>query len=163
MQYFVISDDGQKYGPADLMVLNQWVRENRLRPDTMLESVTTAERLVASTVIGLEFASSPPPTAPNVETPYATPNYYARPAAPVDPGSQSAQTALILGVLGLVFCPFFSIFALVFVSKAKKEGSSNTLAGTILGWLGVAVTIVGIFVFALVMGTVGLDELLRTK
>ena len=55
MGFFVIADDGNKYGPADLATLNAWIAEGRLQPNTILEEVQTMERRPASTVPGLNF------------------------------------------------------------------------------------------------------------
>lgn len=55
MGFFVIADDGNKYGPADLATLNAWIAEGRLQPNTILEEVQTMERRPASAVPGLNF------------------------------------------------------------------------------------------------------------
>lgn len=55
MNYFVIAPDGQKYGPADIEVLNQWIREGRLYPATLLEPTEGGPQVPASSVSGLNF------------------------------------------------------------------------------------------------------------
>ena len=88
MLYYVIAADGNKYGPADVPTLNQWAREGRLGPQTMLETADGMQ-IVASRLPGLIFPSaptdyaSPPqpqpfntgPSTPSV-SPYA--GYYTR-------------------------------------------------------------------------------------
>jgi hypothetical protein len=79
MQYFVIWNDGQKFGPADLTVLNEWVAQGRITPTTELESVVDGSRMQASSLPGLNFggATTPAPTEP---------------AAPVEPVQPAAPT-----------------------------------------------------------------------
>ncbi len=83
MQYFVIWNDGQKFGPADLTVLNEWIGQGRLTPTTELESVVDGSRMQAGSLPGLNFgsaAASPAPTDP------------VAPAAPVEPVSPVTPT-----------------------------------------------------------------------
>lgn len=58
MKFYVISSDGRKFGPADVQTLNQWVRENRLNRDTMLENADTGQQLHARDVPGLQFGAA---------------------------------------------------------------------------------------------------------
>jgi hypothetical protein len=58
MKFYVISSDGRKFGPADVQTLNQWVRENRLNRDTMLENADTGQQLHARDVPGLQFIAA---------------------------------------------------------------------------------------------------------
>jgi hypothetical protein len=66
MRYFVIGDDGQKYGPADVATLNSWITEGRLLATTLLENEATGERVAAQATPGLAFAAVgiPTPIAP---------------------------------------------------------------------------------------------------
>lgn len=70
MQYLVIWSDGNKYGPADLVLLNQWAAEGRVTRDTELEPVDGSPRLRAADLPGLVIpgAAAPAPT-PTVEVP----------------------------------------------------------------------------------------------
>lgn len=76
MNYFVVLDDGRKFGPADAATLNQWIAENRVTRETLLEDEATGERKRADSVAGLAFSPAPPPVVQS-----------ARPAAssPFDP------------------------------------------------------------------------------
>jgi hypothetical protein len=77
-------------------------------------------------------------------TPYATPN------------SNNAIVSLIAGILGLTLLPTLgSIVALITGYMAKKEirasggsvgGEGLATGGIILGWIGVALTVIGICV-----------------
>ena len=64
--------------------------------------------------------------------------------------SGKATAALVLGILGLVFCPLIcSVLALVFGYQARNEidgsggrisGRGNATAGIVLGWIGVVIS-----------------------
>ena len=69
MQYLVIWSDGNKYGPADLALLNQWAADGRIFPDTELEPVDGSPKIKASMLAGLVIpgtSTTPAPTAPEV-------------------------------------------------------------------------------------------------
>ncbi len=139
MRYFLIADDGQKYGPVDLATLNQWAAESRVLPQHQLEVETTAQRVLASTVVGLNFPS---------QTGYAAPNqgYYPRDQMMMgDGGASELKSAWIYGVLGLFCCPIFlSIMAIVYANKAKAKGNLNTVGPTVLGYIGLVLGVIGI-------------------
>jgi hypothetical protein len=79
--------------------------------------------------------------------------------APGTGSSGKATAALVLGILGLVFCPFVcSIAALVLGYQARSEidrsgglqgGRSNATAGIVLGWIGIGLVIAGILLIGL--------------
>jgi len=75
MGYYVVGDDGRRYGPAELSQLQQWARERRIVPDTILEDAQTQNRLRAREValIGFPQATSgtpvPPPIRDHVPVP----------------------------------------------------------------------------------------------
>ena len=98
MRYFVIGDDGQKYGPADVATLNDWISQQRLLPTQQLEEEASGTRMAASSVPGLNFPLQSAPGqqaggyAPPGGSPYAggqplQGNYY-RPGAFADDGSK---------------------------------------------------------------------------
>ena len=147
MRYYLIADDGQKYGPVDLQTLNQWAAESRVRPDHQLEVETTAQRVLASTVMGLNF---PVPNGGG----YAAPNqgYYPRDNMMMgDDGSGDIKSAWIYGVLGLFCCPFiFSILAIVNANKARAKGNINANGPSILGYVGL---VLGVILFLARIGS----------
>lgn len=75
--------------------------------------------------------------------------------------SGNATASLVLGILGLVLCPFVcSVLALVLGYQARREieasggrisGRGNAQAGIVLGWIGVA------FVLLVILLIVGLS------
>ena len=74
--------------------------------------------------------------------------------------SGKSTAALVLGILGLVFCPLIcSVLALVFGYQSRREidasggqdrGRGNATAGIVLGWIGVALCV--IFLVLIVIG-----------
>ena len=77
------------------------------------------------------------------------------------PGASGKATAsLVLGLVGLVFCPLIcSVLALVFGYQGKREiaasggqlsGSGSATAGIVLGWIGTV--IYGLFVCLIIIG-----------
>ena len=85
----------------------------------------------------------------------------------VQTGQQSSgksTAALVLGILGLVFCPLIcSVLALVFGYQARREidgsggrltGRGNATAGIVLGWIGVVLVaaFIGLVILGLAVG-----------
>jgi hypothetical protein len=96
MQYYVIGPDGNRYGPADVPTLKLWVSENRLTPQTMLEDVSTAQRMPASAVDGLfpplqfqQQMGPAPGSIPYQENPYGQQPGSSYPGQPA-PGQPTA-------------------------------------------------------------------------
>jgi uncharacterized protein DUF4190 len=80
--------------------------------------------------------------------------------------SGKATASLVLGILGLVFCPLVcSVLALVFGYQARNEiegsggrisGRGSATAGIVLGWIGVAIC--AVFVILVVIGLLAGDS-----
>jgi hypothetical protein len=78
--------------------------------------------------------------------------------APTSSGKSTA--ALVLGILGLVFCPLIcSVLALVFGYQSRREidasggqlsGRGNATAGIVLGWIGVVICV--LFLILIIIG-----------
>jgi hypothetical protein len=73
----------------------------------------------------------------------------------------SATASLVLGIAGLVFCPLvLSVLAIIFGNQAKRkiaadpmlEGEGMAKAGVVLGWIGIGLSVVWIFVFLAIAG-----------
>ena len=138
MRYYLIADDGQKYGPADLATLNQWIAESRLRPDHMLEVETTAQRVQASSVPGLAFGA-----------PQAAQGYYQRPDAyAFDNGAAELKNAWIFSILSIIqCCPLvFGILGIVYSNRAKEKGNPNTTGPLVLSILGLVINAIFIII-----------------
>ena len=80
--------------------------------------------------------------------------------------SGKATAALVMGILGLVFCPLIcSVLALVFGYQSRNEidgsggrisGRGNATAGIVLGWIGVVIC--ALFLILIVIGVVAGDS-----
>ena len=80
--------------------------------------------------------------------------------------SGKATASLVLGILGLVFCPLIcSVLALVFGYQGRREidasggqvsGRGNATAGIVLGWIGVAIC--ALFLILIVIGVLAGDS-----
>jgi hypothetical protein len=83
-------------------------------------------------------------------------SYYTEPK-----NSSMALISLISGILGLTLLPFVgSIVAVITASMAKKEiresggtlsGDGMATAGQVLGWIGIALTVLGLCIGGLVV------------
>jgi hypothetical protein len=79
--------------------------------------------------------------------------------------SGKATASLVLGILGLVFCPLIcSVLALVFGYQGRNEidgsggrigGRGNATAGIVLGWIGVVIS--ALFLILIVIGVLAGD------
>lgn len=137
MGYYVIAHDGNRYGPADIETLQQWVREGRVAPNTTLEDEFTGTQVRASLLPELSHLF--PPTAPPPTDATRQP-----PPMPRSAGTPSgeATAALVFGILGLICCPVFSIASLILGKQEMNridqglsavEGRGLAQAGYILG------------------------------
>ena len=151
MRYFVIGDDGQKYGPADLDLLTSWITEGRLLPTQQLEDESSGLRLAAGAVQGLNFPLQNPQSAavaqgslnqPPTGSPYAAPGgqpYQAYPRANNfsmgDDGSGDIQKAYIYAVVGLLCCLLGFIPAFIFLGRGTQKGNSGAATAKIVVWV----------------------------
>jgi hypothetical protein len=165
MGYFVIADDGNKYGPADLATLNAWIAEGRLQPNTILEEVQTMERRPASAVPGLNFPGAPQQAArtysnttmgqpgPTIGQPgpysgYQQGSYGMTGLGDRISGEASSELnkAWISAVLGLVCCcGVIPIYGIICAGKAENlghpQGKTAKIVNIIVLSLSVGMTI----------------------
>ncbi len=145
MGYYVIAHDGNRYGPADITTLQQWVKEGRIAPNTTLEDEVTGTQIRASLVPELShlFPSQSVPPGDSYRQP-----------PPMTGGGPSsrATTALVLGILGLLCCGLLGIPAIIIGKQemnsidqglAPVEGRGLAQAGFILGIVSLALWVVG--------------------
>lgn len=138
MQYYVISSDGQRYGPADIATLNQWIAEGRLLPHQLVEDASTGVRIAASSVAGLMFPQQPP-------------TYQSYPRDPGgwsgDDGAQDLRQSWTYGAIGLCVgwccCIFlvFPIMGIVSANKAAEKGNPNAANARIFNIVVLVLTI----------------------
>ena len=160
MEYYVIGPDGAKYGPGDIPTLQQWIAENRIGQQTILEDVATAQRAFASQVSGLTFAPSvanmaPPPVSeapgplagPGPGSPYESPpGYYPRQGVAGDGGKTLIMWSWICSGVGIICCPIIlCLVGIVLAVVAATQGSKKYIAPLIFGVCALAFgTVLGI-------------------
>lgn len=156
--YYVEAGNGQSFGPADFATLQQWVREGRVGPQTILRDMQ-GQKMMASTLPGLFGGSVPPPRSSEIpgHAPYMRAGY----GLGLDDGSNDITTGWILiGVSFVAFGPLLSGFAIVQGNKAIAKG--NPKGYTLKNWaigitiLHVALTILGIIFWTAIMASFGL-------
>ena len=146
MRYYVVADDGQKYGPADLSTLNEWIGQGRLLQSHTLEEETTGRSVSATAVAGLNWNIASPGPGQGYGAPgggYT--GYYQRPDAGYgDYGADDLRKAWIWSVLSLVCCGYIAgIVGIVYSLNAKNKGSQNWIGPFVLSIIGV-ITHVGL-------------------
>lgn len=152
MRYFVLTQDGHRYGPADIAVLNLWIAEGRLQPNQWVEEEGTGQRHMASAVFGLQFGLA---GGLSSETAYINPpppaNYYQRGPSSIPvygqrmPGSQELSTAWVMCVIAFLCFPPFSIAGIVFANKAQVLGNSGAKAAIVANVIALALGCLEIF------------------
>ncbi|MGI6295241.1 MAG: TM2 domain-containing protein [Armatimonadota bacterium] len=104
MSYYVIAEDGSRYGPADIQQLSQWVTEGRVSASTVLEDETTGQKVAASSVLELAFtpaaASSGMPPMQQAAPPSNQPFQSSVPYQTGVAGANKSKTAA--GILGIL-------------------------------------------------------------
>jgi hypothetical protein len=127
LRYFVVREDGQMYGPADLTLLNVWSSEGRIDRTTLLQNEMTGGRLYASELTGLHLMpttwTEPPPT-------YAQ---YPRGTAVQAGGQTELILSFVFSALGLGAACFLigPAVALYFGEKAASLGNPGANAAKI--------------------------------
>ena len=156
MRYYVITDDGNRYGPAEVETLAGWIGEGRLLPTTLLEEEGSGARIAASAVSGLNFPTPPMevsgvagPQGP-AANPYSAPPAggaaYQRPQAMQygDDGQKDVTTSWVLGVIGFFCCGFIlAPIGIVYANKAKEKGNPNAQAPFIFNIVITALAVIG--------------------
>lgn len=108
-----------------------------------------------------------PPQQP--QNPYGAPAYPQQPYGQQPYGQPYGQpvgtngkaiASLILGICGLVLCGLFGIAAIVVGGNARREmagtgqaGHGFALAGVVMGWISVALMLVGLLVIVIVVAS----------
>jgi hypothetical protein len=149
VRYFVIGSQGERYGPADLNMLNQWAQEGRLLPTTFLEQEGSPVRFPASTLAGLMFAN---PVAAAVQQGHLSPTVFGDPnlqrswdspapgkfAGNVAWGSALVSVLYSLGFNCIAF-PFgeffFGAMAVIAAYRAQAQGHPSGRSLVAVTWL----------------------------
>ncbi|MCC7102900.1 MAG: hypothetical protein IT206_07465 [Fimbriimonadaceae bacterium] len=164
MSYFVVdSNTGQKYGPADIDVLNQWIAEGRVTPQTVLEDADTGSKIGAGAIAGLNFGIAPPPATPMPPATDSYPNPSSSSGAPFsapspyprDIGPSSDQSGKIIGsyvcsVIGIFCCPIvLCSVGIMLANQAKDAGDQR---GVTAKTVGIVCLVIGILFGVLSLG-----------
>jgi hypothetical protein len=160
LEYFVISPDGQEYGPANLDVLKQWVAESRISHDTLLRPTAGGEPVTAGSVPGLITVSAPPAVPPTIPpspnspyTAYPRANFSQAPqyvAPKTNDGMGVIWGVVIRSILGLVLFfalhgigVVFSGYALYYAFQAKQSGHRYGNVALIIAGLSTVAVVIG--------------------
>lgn len=150
MVYFVIGEDGRRYGPVDLATLKLWASQDRVRAYTLVESAADGSKFPAERVPGLVFGAStnhgprPLPYPAGVD-PTALGQYpTVFPMRDTYGNSGLATASLLLGLVGffgvccmgaLAIPP--SLLAVIFGHMGTRSSNSGqAIGGLVLGYLG---------------------------
>ncbi|MBX3111955.1 MAG: hypothetical protein KF857_08095 [Fimbriimonadaceae bacterium] len=140
-RYYVTMPDGNRYGPADVSTLNQWLSEGRINANSMLED-EAGQSFAASQVQGLNLGYTPSPIQqPSYQAP--TTPYPRQDNVMVGDGGKGDYTkSLVFSIVGVICCPIIlSSLGIYYGNKAKQAGHPN---GQLAVVLGVVSLIVGI-------------------
>jgi hypothetical protein len=152
MRYYVVLPTGQKFGPADATLLNQWILEGRVASTSILEEEGTGRQVSASTVPGLMFGgfSGQPPTtyAPYQGSTMANPAGYSTnpyPRGHSDTGQSDMTVSWVLSAIGIVgILPFIGpIIGLVYAKKAQAKGNSSAGGGILFAYIVLSLNVLG--------------------
>lgn len=169
MSYYVIGQDGSKYGPADLDLIIQWINEGRIASNTTIEDSATGQRSRAidmpaiNTYVASAPKTTPPPTMPSQPV-YTPPSYPGYPRAN-DQGMYASRQPIQIDshltksiIVTLCCCQIMGIIAIVFSVMAQSKASSGDpsavkdaeTADTIGNWA-IGLGLVGGILYALLM------------
>lgn len=153
MRYFVIGPTGDKYGPADVAVLNQWIAEGRLFPASIVESEANGVQAPASTVPGLQFAPGVPPPSPVAA--HMVPPTYAGAYTPPQYENEDHKMALVgigLGAASIVLTFVLGWGSLLCWLSGLATSWQGRKERPALAYLGIAINLAaaGLWIYILI-------------
>ena len=117
--YKIVGGDGKEYGPVDEGLLRQWIAENRVSPDTLVQAEGSTDWKPLSQFP--EFASAAPGATPPPPGP--------RPVVPAGP-TVKVPNHLVPAVLCTIFCCLpFGIPAIIYAAQVNGKLATGDLAG----------------------------------
>ncbi len=153
-EYFVIGPSGEKFGPANFGLLNEWATQNRVTPSTVVEEVATGARMPVTSVPGIMIQPPAPQAYANYQRPYEqVPNHLVKAilstlcgchllgiaaivfAAQVDgharrgdmaAARESARKANLFANISLGFIALYVIYYIFIIVMAVSNGGSSS-------------------------------------
>lgn len=172
--YYVIAADGNRYGPADIATLNEWIKDRRLEPNMRLEDVQTGALATAISVPGLNFPAAnasvvPPPAgfgpggapvlgqqpgdAPYAGSPYGSAPYgqnqtpYPRHAQQGEPIGKLLALGYGLGILSIVLSSLNFFGALISAVYGIQFGNSARNQNAAAGIGAIVVNVIALIIY----------------
>ena len=113
------------------------------------------------------YPPPPPGDYPPAPPPPGVPPQYGMSAPGPLPGSGKATTSLVTGIIGILCCGLLGIVALVTGKQATAEAAAagfpqpgNAKAGIILGWIAIALMVLGLVVWIVVIAVGGMGAMM---
>jgi len=153
MDYLVIGQDGQEYGPANEETLKAWVADNRIGADTNLREFQSGRVLPAGSIPDL----FPPKAPPQLQNPYQNPpSPYPRNLPPgamrVVNGNWDVFWAFFRSAIALVLFFFLKglgvivgIYSLIYAIRAYQSGHKLGLVAVIVSVITLIILGIGWF------------------
>lgn len=171
MRYFVVFEDGRRFGPADLATLSAWAAEGRINSDSVIENEENGSRGLARELPGVKFPSAtdllikPDPQKPAQEASVSPQQHGLHTHASqlressvggtaynrnIDNGSaKMVQNAWIMVIVGF-FVPCIAIapFGIYTAGRALRMGNQDAKTPILVGWIVFALWIVAYAIIA---------------
>jgi hypothetical protein len=138
MRYYVVHGPGQRFGPADVDLLNVWAEDGRIDRESVLEEADTGRRLAPTEVLGLRLpepvAWTPPPPAAPAPPSYAS---YPRQMPASVEGSSDLTISWVASAVGIGFGCFLvgPLVGLVYANKAMEKRVPGANAARIFAYV----------------------------
>jgi hypothetical protein len=144
--YNIIGADGKQYGPISLGQMQQWIKEGRINAKSRVQAAGSADWKTAADFPEFGFGTAGGAPGPG---PMVPPLPAGQPAAQQ---SGLAITSLVLGILSLVCFGFLAGIPAIIcghIARARARrfpvvygGAGLALAGLIMGYVGLVMTLV---------------------
>ncbi|MHB8637542.1 MAG: hypothetical protein ACYC96_13820 [Fimbriimonadaceae bacterium] len=152
-EYFVIGPNGQRFGPAPVATLNQWIQEGRVAPQTLLQDAATGAQVVARALPALNFVPQPTLAPPNANpytmaNPAQHPMYFAQANQPWNQTPLVSSGQVTAAWVGTLIAPLLMLFCFVGLAgalfgcvtggqlvKAGNKAAGGVMIGLNVLWL----------------------------
>lgn len=145
MNYFIINpDNGDRFGPAGLDLINEWAQQGRIHPNFLIEDTIAGARIRAADMPGLILPLPPIQLpqfreyGPNLNNAALSPNQKS--------GQHDATMAWVYLALGVGFCSLFLPFAITAANRAEAQGNSSASIARVLSWIMVVISVIAVLI-----------------